>query len=82
MFDAAHGVGGPKLQRLSTHMAGILNIIVRNNVDDAGELNFNVGAEHVQKTRTPPLGVDSVGTSRQSQFVQQLVRRGLALLQA
>ncbi len=34
---------------------------MRNGVEDKGELNHLVGAEHVQKTRTPPLGVDSVG---------------------
>lgn len=59
VFDAAHGVGGPKLLALQARFADLLTVVVRNNVTDAGELNHMVGAEHVQKTRTPPLGVDS-----------------------
>jgi phosphoacetylglucosamine mutase len=58
IVDAAHGVGGPKLKRLAAVMADCVTIEVRNNVDERGELNYRVGAEHVQKTRTPPLGVD------------------------
>jgi phosphoacetylglucosamine mutase len=32
---------------------------VRNGVEGPGALNDGVGAEHVQKTRTPPAGVDA-----------------------
>ena len=62
VFDGAHGVGAPKLSLLAPSMAALVHMEVRNGVEGPGELNDGVGAEHVQKTRTPPAGVDSVGT--------------------
>ena len=79
VFDGAHGVGAPKLSLLAPSMAALVHMEVRNPVEGPGELNDGVGAEHVQKTRTPPAGVDSVGTHSFTQRWKSL-RVGLACL--
>lgn len=52
VFDGAGGVGAPKLERLKGFFADLLHMEVRNGV--GLPLNDGIGAEHVQKSRTPP----------------------------
>jgi phosphoacetylglucosamine mutase len=61
VFDGAHGIGAPKLLALAPHLEGLVTLEVRNGVEGPGALNDGVGAEHVQKTRTPPAGVSAAG---------------------
>jgi phosphoacetylglucosamine mutase len=59
VVDAADGVGGPQACRFQHLLAEALDWQVRN--DGSGStvrLNDGCGAEHVQKARAPPLGVD------------------------
>lgn len=58
--DGACGVGALKVAPLNAALAGAVELDVRNGVDD-GKLNHLVGAEHAQKSRTPPKGFDAAG---------------------
>lgn len=51
--DGACGIGAPQFLKLSALLTDLLEVQVRNNVAD-GELNHLCGAEHAQKSRTPP----------------------------
>lgn len=55
LVDGAHGIGAAKIPALSEAMAGLVELEVRNPVGE-GELNSGCGAEHAQKSRTPPHG--------------------------
>jgi len=57
VFDCAHGVGYPKMVKMAEKLKAELECDIRNTPDD-GELNANCGAEHCQKARLPPTGVN------------------------
>jgi len=54
--DAANGVGGPKMVKMQEKLTKEIKVEVRNN--GTGTLNEGCGAEHAQKSRTPPAGID------------------------
>jgi len=55
--DAANGVGGAKMVKMAEKLSKELKVEVRNN--GTGTLNAGCGAEHCQKAREPPAGVDA-----------------------
>ena len=56
--DCAHGVGALKIPLQAKSLSDILNIEIFNTGD--GVLNYKCGAEHVQKSRTLPLGINNL----------------------
>lgn len=55
--DAANGVGGAKMVKMAEKLSKEIKCEVRNAGD--GTLNHMCGAEHCQKARLPPAGVDA-----------------------
>ena len=53
LVDGANGVGGIKMPKVAAVLSDLLHVQVRNKPGD-GELNHKCGAEHAQKSRTPP----------------------------
>ena len=58
VVDGACGVGAPQFTKTTALLTDLLKVEVRNNVAD-GVLNHLCGAEHAQKSRTPPARMDS-----------------------
>jgi phosphoacetylglucosamine mutase len=54
--DCAFGVGALKVPLVSSKVSALLTIRTINGVGE-GELNYKVGAEHVQKSRTAPVNI-------------------------
>ena len=58
VVDCSNGVGSIALGKMSEFISEILNIDIRNKVGD-GKVNDKCGAELVQKTQSPPCGVNN-----------------------
>ncbi len=61
VLDCAHGVGAGAARALAAAFSGALEFDLRNvgaTAEEAARLNEGVGAEHVQKGRVPPAGVE------------------------
>ena len=61
IVDGASGVGGLKMPFVAEQLSDLLKVEVRNKPGD-GELNHLCGAEHAQKSRTPPQNFSAAGT--------------------
>jgi phosphoacetylglucosamine mutase len=60
--DCAHGIGSKALSLLAPKISSVLQIKLYNSELDADRLNVQVGAEHVQKTRSKPRGIESAAS--------------------
>lgn len=64
--DCAHGVGAIQLSKLAKELGESLHLEIINTPSD-GTLNEGCGAEHVQKGKKPPLGMNRE-TDRNKRF--------------
>lgn len=56
--DAANGVGGPKVEELTKHLKGLVNInVVNDSYDKPNLLNSNCGADFVKTNQKLPSGI-------------------------
>ena len=57
LVDCAHGVGAPKLRKLSDKLsAKLIDIIVHNEGSGSGKLNEKCGADYVKVQQKAPFG--------------------------
>jgi phosphoacetylglucosamine mutase len=57
--DCANGIGAVSLSSLAPYVTNSLSLTLFNDeIKDSSKLNHNAGAEHVQKNRAFPAGVD------------------------